>query len=71
MALGRNSEGKVDKRSVPSANLIAISQELAAERYNSDVLDANSPAACLFNFSGAPALHRKTLVSSRYFTASF
>src|SRR5229473_6390954 len=66
-----NCEGGFGKASDPSANLMAISQELAAERYNSDEIEDKRFVACLLSFSGAPLLQRKTLVSSKYFTISF
>src|SRR5712691_2642858 len=66
-----NCEGGFGKASDPSANLMAISQELAAERYNSDEIEDKRLVACLLSFSGAPLLQRKTLVSSKYFTISF
>src|SRR6266404_66182 len=71
MAGGMNCDGGFSNLSDPSANLMAISQELAAERYSSVEIEDKRLLACLLSFSGAPLLQRKTLVSSKYLTIFF
>src|SRR5580700_9931818 len=71
MAWGTNCEGGFGRASVPNAYLMAISQELAAERYSSAALEESRLRAFGFSLCSAPRLHRKMLVSSRYFMLSF
>src|ERR1700719_2284742 len=67
---GTNCEGGFDKASAPRANLIAISQDVAGDKYSSVPLEDKRLTACLLSFVGAATPHRKTCVSSKYFTAS-
>src|SRR5580658_6453331 len=71
MAFGTNCEGGMGRGSEPSANLMAISQELAAERYSSVVAADSRSCAVEFSLCSAPKLQRKTLVSSKYFIFCF
>src|SRR5216684_3492936 len=66
-ARGMNSEGAFGRGSEPSANLMAISQELAAERYNSAEGDVRRSLALRLSLCSAARPQRKTLVSSRHF----
>src|SRR5216684_1773529 len=61
-----NSEGAFGRGSEPRANLMAISQELAAERYNSAEEEVRRSLALRLSLCSAARLQRKTLVSSRY-----
>src|ERR1700737_228997 len=65
-----NSEGAFGRGSEPRANLIAISQELAAERYNSAEGEVRRSLALRLSLCSAARLQRKTLVSSRHFMRS-
>src|SRR5712664_3149586 len=64
---GMNSEGAFGRGSEPRANLMAISQELAAERYNSAEEEVRRSLALGLSLCSAARLQRKTLVSSRHF----
>src|SRR5260370_8926213 len=62
-----NSEGTFGRGSEPRANLMAISQELAAERYNSAEEEVRRSLALGLSLCSAARPQRKTLVSSRHF----
>src|SRR5260370_16928844 len=64
---GMNSEGAFGRGSEPRANLMAISQELAAERYNSAEEEVRRSLALGLSLCSAARLQSNTLVSSRHF----
>src|SRR5260370_6052706 len=64
------SEGAFGSGSEPSANLMAISHEPAAEKYNSDEEAFSISCALELSLCSADRPQRKTFVSSRHFTRS-
>src|ERR1700674_423785 len=65
-----NSEGTFGRGSEPSANLMAISQEPAAEKYNSDDEDVRISCARGLSLCSADRPQRNTFVSSKNFMRS-
>src|SRR6267143_2153910 len=65
-----NSDGVFGSGSKPSANLMAISQELTADKYISDEEDVSISCARKLSFSSPDRPQRNTLVSSKNFMCS-